>query len=258
MDVSTLRVTLNLMKAYGIDIHHSILDAGYSSEANLSKLLEDGIPFLIRLPDNKATKKYLDEHGKDVVCEANSFKYGERRMFMKREIYNVGDKTCYAYMAVDFDRQFDEQKKYLDRLDNNKNGKKQKPLSEYGYFVLLSSDKLEIKEVLPLYYMRQTIEQIFDYAKNDVDLMPVRSNKAETFRGHLLLSFMATVALLTVRLQLKSKKKLASLCPVNALRDMRYIKGEVFVDSLVITEGSKHSNYILNELKWKAPELVSI
>ena len=258
VDVSTLRVTLNLMKAYGIDVHHSILDAGYSSAANLKKLLDDGIPFLIRLPDNKATKKYLNEQGKDIVCETNSFKYGERRMFIKREIYNVDGKICYAYVAVDFDRQFNEQKKYFDRLDNNKKDKKQKQLSDCGCFVLLSSDKLEIKEVLPLYYMRQRIEQIFDFAKNDVDLMPVRSNKIETFRGHLLLSFMATVALLTVRFQLKSKKKLASLCPVNALRDMRYIKGEVFADSLVVTEGSKHSNNILNELKWKAPDVVSI
>jgi transposase len=126
-----------------------------------------------------------------------------------------------------------------------------------GISYFISSDKLEIKEVLPLYYMRQTIEQIFDFAKNDVDLMPVRSNKIETFRGHLLLSFMATVALLTVRLQLKSKKNLASLCPMNALRDMRYIKGEVFSNLLVVTEGSKHSNNILNELKWKAPEVIS-
>ena len=88
--------------------------------------------------------------------------------------------------------------------------------------------------------------------------MPVRSNKVETFKGHLLLSFMATVALLTVRFQLKSKKKLASLCPMNALRDMRYIKGEVFADSLIVTEGSKYSNNILNELKWTAPEIVLI
>jgi transposase len=136
VDVSTLRVTLNLMKAYGIDIHHSILDAGYSSEANLLKLLEDGIPFLIRLPDNKATKNYIELHGKDVICETNSFKYGERRMFMKREIYNVANKICYAYIAVDFERQYEEQKKHFDRFESNKNDKKKKSFNEYGYFLL--------------------------------------------------------------------------------------------------------------------------
>jgi hypothetical protein len=265
VDVSTLRVTLNLMKAYEIDIHHSILDAGYSSDANLKKLILDRVPFLIRLPDNKATKKYLKEHGSNVINEMNSFKYGDRRMFMKREEYKVGDTTCYAYIAVDFDRQFDEQKKYLDRNDETtkktkkvKNKKTGKSFDELGYFVLLSSEKLEIKEILPLYYTRQMIEQIFDFAKNDVSLLPLRSKKLETFRGHILLSFMATVALLTVRQQLKSKKKLAHISPISALGDMRYIKSEVFSDSLIVTEGSKFSNHILNELKWEAPEIISL
>jgi hypothetical protein len=155
VDVSTLRVTLNLMKAYEIDIHHSILDAGYSSDANLKKLISDKVPFLIRLPDNKATKKYLKEHGTGVVNEANSFKYGDRRMFMKREEYKVGNTTCYAYIAVDFNRQFDEQNKYLDRKDDAtkkaKNKKTGKSFDELGYFVLLSSENLEVKEILPLY-----------------------------------------------------------------------------------------------------------
>jgi hypothetical protein len=258
VDVSTLQVTLNLMKAYGIDIHHSILDAGYSSEANLRKLIRGKVSFLIRLPDNKTTKKYLKEHGGDIINEANSFKYGERRMFMKRDIYEIGGTSCYAYIAVDFERQFEEQKRYLDRRDAGKKKNKDKPLDELGYFVLLSSEKLEVKEILPLYYMRQTIEQIFDFAKNDVNLLPLRSNKIETFRGHLMLSFMAVVALLTVRQSLKSRKKLANICPVTALKDMRFIKCEVFPDILVVTEGSKYSNYILNELKWVTPEMVQL
>jgi hypothetical protein len=136
VDVSTLRVTLNIMKEYGVDIAHSILDAGYSSGSNLARLLKDRIPFLIRLPDNAATKKYLKEHSSGVLEESNSLKYGNRRMFIKRDVYMVGDITCHAYIAVDFARRFDEQNRYLDRRDGGKNKKKSKTLDEMGYFLI--------------------------------------------------------------------------------------------------------------------------
>ena len=135
---------------------------------------------------------------------------------------------------------------------------KGKTMDEMGFFVLLSSVKLEKKDVLPLYYMRQSIEQTFDYAKNDVDLLPLRSNKLETFRGHLLLCFMATATLLTVKCQLRTRKKLENLCPRMALRDMRYMKCEVYSQTLVTTERSKHCNLILNELKLEVPEVINL
>jgi len=258
VDISTLRVTINILKAQGIDVHHSILDAGYSSEKNLKALLRLQIPFLTRLSENRKTKKYLKEHGADVMNETNSFKFGGRRIFMKQDIYNIGGIECYAYIAVDFERQHDEQRRYLDKRDEGKQQKNGKTMEEMGFFVLLSSVKMAAKDVLPLYYMRQNIEQTFDYAKNDVDLLPLRTHKTETFRGHLLLCFMATAVLLAVKRQLGTRKKLENLCPRMALADMRYVKGEIYPKTLVTTEGSKYSNRILDELDLEAPEIVNL
>jgi hypothetical protein len=42
--------------------------------------------------------------------------------------------------------------------------------------------------------MRQQIEQVFDIGKNYADMLPLRVHSEETFRGHLLLTFIATVA----------------------------------------------------------------
>ena len=190
--------------------------------------------------------------------ETNSFKFGERRVFMKRDIYDVGEIECYAYIAVDFERRHDEQSRYLDKRDEGKQQKNGKAMDDMGFFVLLSSVKMEVKDVLPLYYMRQNIEQTFDYAKNDVDLLPLRTHKTETFRGHLLLCFMATAALLTVKRRLRTSKKLENLCPRMALGDMRYMKCEIYPQTLVTTEGSKHSNRILNELNLEAPEVINL
>jgi hypothetical protein len=105
---------------------------------------------------------------------------------------------------------------------------------------------------------RRKIEQTFDYAKNDVALMPVRSHNVETFRGHLLLSFMATVSLITVKRLLKTRKKLSKFCPKMALKDMRYIKCDVFPHTLVTGEAGKNANLILNELKLEVPSAVNL
>jgi hypothetical protein len=261
VDVSTLRVTMNMLKVQGIDVRHSILDAGYSSEANLRAMLDQGISFLTRMPEHQKVKNYMAEHGKDVRIEENFLKYGNRRIFMKQDTMSVGQYTCYTYICVDFDRQHDEQDKYLDRYyeARHKKGRKStKPMDDMGYFMLISAEKLKKEEVLPLYYMRQNIEQTFDFAKNDVDLLPLYTNKAETFRGHLLLSFMATSALLTVRSHLKSRKKLERLCPKMTLADMRYVKSVVYPKTLVTTENSKYVNLVLDELKLEIPPMVTL
>jgi hypothetical protein len=60
---------------------------------------------------------------------------------------------------------------------------------------------------------------------------------------------MATVVLITVKRVLKTRKKLAMMPAVQALRSLRYIKGEVFPHALVTSEPSKYANLIVNELK---------
>ncbi|MDR3203931.1 MAG: transposase [Deltaproteobacteria bacterium] len=175
---------------------------------------------------------------------------------MKRVSVKLFDHECHAYIA-DFERMSGEQKHYYRKAikERGKAQKKTKPAkdSQIGYFVLISSEKLETSEVIPLYYMRQTIEQIFDFTNNDVALLPVRNHKDETFRGHLLLSFMATVVLITVKRVLKTIKKLAMIPAFQALRSLRYIKGEVFPHALVTSEPSKYANLIVNELKLEVP-----
>jgi transposase len=70
-------------------------------------------------------------------------------------------------------------------------------------FILISSEKIEPAEVMPLYYTRQVVEQIFDTSKNSTDLLPIRVHSEESFRGHLLLNVMATVVHLSINKLLK-------------------------------------------------------
>ena len=256
VDVITLRVTINHLKAQDMDVKHGILDAGYCSEKNINALYENSIPFLIRLPNNDLAKEMIREHGKDVYGTKYVLEYGERLLFMKRVSTQLFGHDCYVYIAVDFNRLTDEQEHHFRKVVENR--QKKKPHAEIekdglGYFVLISSEKLETSEVMPLYYMRQTIEQTFDFAKNDVSLIPLRSHSDETFRGHLMLSFMATVMLIIIKRELKTRKKTSRLPAIQALRAMRHIKCDVFPRTLVTSEPGKHANLIINELKLSIP-----
>ena len=261
VDVTTLRVTINHLKAQDISVKHGILDAGYCSEKNMNDLYSNGIPFLIRLPNNALAKQLIQEYGEDVYSETYALKYGDRLLFMKRVPVMLFDHNCYAYIAIDFNRMTDEQEQYYSKIINSRgNNKRNKETKKgnHGYFVLISSEMMDTSEVMPLYYMRQTIEQTFDFAKNDVALMPVRNHTDETFRGHLLLSFIATVALITIRRVLKTRKKTSQLPATQALQAMRYIKCDVFSKALVTSEPGKYANLIINEHKLVVPGLINL
>jgi hypothetical protein len=256
VDVSTLRATLCHMKAQGIKVGHGILDAGYCSELNIRELFEQEIPFLIRLPAKTMSNDLVKKHGGDLFSIEYSVKYGDRQVFMKRAQIDLFGYHGFAYVAIDFDRQKLEQKAYLNKWHDNPKARgkmSNEGLESLGYFVLISSEELETSEVLPLYYTRQTVEQVFDYAKNDVDLLPLRAHSEETFRGHLLLSFIATVALITINRKLKSRKKLAHLNAKGAFHAMRSSKCNVYTKELDVTEANKIANLILKEMKMELP-----
>jgi len=261
VDVSTLKTTLNQLKALGLAVNHGILDAGYCSENNIHDLYEQNIPFLIRLPDKSMSDDLIKRHGSGLYSTKYVLRHGSRIIFMKQVPVTLYGYPGFAYIAIDAERQQDEQSHYINKcLDNSKMKATMSDdeLNAFGYFVLISSQDLRTEEVLPLYYMRQTIEQTFDYAKNDVDLLPLRSHNEDTFRGHLLLSFMATVLFITVNKYLKSRKKLDNICVKKAFHAFRKIKCNVYPNVLVHSEADKTANLILKELKLTMPQTINL
>jgi hypothetical protein len=261
VDVSTLRATLCHMKAQGIKVGHGILDAGYCSERNLLELFAQEIPFLIRLPAKSMSDRLIKEHGGSLFSIGHSVQYGERQVFMKCVPIDLYGHPSYAYVAIDFDRQKMEQKAYLNKWHANAQARKKmsdEELASLGYFVLISSEHLATNEVLPLYYTRQTVEQIFDHAKNDVDLLPLRAHNEATFRGHLLLSFIATVVLITINRRLKSRKKLMNFNAKAAFHAMRSAKCNVYPTEIDVTETNKNANLILKELHLDFPYSIEL
>jgi hypothetical protein len=261
VDVTTLRTTLKQLKAQGLNVSHGIMDAGYYSEKNIRELFRQDVPFLIRLPARSLSDNLIKEHGAGLFSTKYVLKHGNRLIFMKKVSIELFDNKGFAYVAIDVERQKDEQSKYINKaLDDPKMKEKMSDevLNLLGYFVLISSQELQTEEVLPLYYMRQTIEQTFDFTKNDVDLLPLRTHDEETLRGHLLLSFMATVVFITVNRLLKNKKKLKNICAKMAFHAMHRIKCNVYERNIVTTEANRIASLVLNELKMPLPVTIDL
>ena len=64
-----------------------------------------------------------------------------------------------------------------------------------GVFAILTSEEISEDNLLPMYYTRQQVEQVFDISKNYADLLPIRVQSEQAFASHLLISFMATAIL---------------------------------------------------------------
>ena len=149
-----------------------------------------------------------------------------------------------------------EASKLYDRAEDKKmsTADVHKARSTQGLFVLVSSRPISVDKVLPMYYMRSQIEQVFDICKNNTNMLPLRVQSEETFRGHLLIAFIASVI---VRMLQEDLSK-TSYTPESAFLALRNHKCKVFDDQVLTMEAAKKANDIYKIFKLKIPDTISV
>jgi hypothetical protein len=244
VDVTTLETTLDEVRMFGLDVYCAIVDAGYYSEKNVRALQDKGILFVMRMvPNRKLYKELVRTHAPGIEDAKYLVRYRDRFLYIKRVEIDLFGKIGYAYISEDIDRKHDELKKYMrGALDNGdiEPDVMNAEMKEKGLFVLISSERIEVDEILPLYYTRQAIEQVFDIGKNNADLLPLRVHSIEGFRGHLLLSFIISAAYIIVN----KVAKQSGLCATGVYRVMRNLKCKVFDEAIIVQEANKKMNDI--------------
>jgi transposase len=114
VDVSTLETTLSEVRAYGVDVQYTIVDAGYYSEKNIRALYESEISFVMRMvPNRKIYKDLVRAYADDIEDTKYLVKYRDRFIYIKRVEIDFFGKIGYAFIAKDIDRKHDEVKKYI-------------------------------------------------------------------------------------------------------------------------------------------------
>lgn len=258
IDASTLVTTVKELKAMGVKTKFSILDAGYVTDEGMKELCRDKISFITRCPNNRKVYKqlipeYLDdlETSENLVIDANGKFYNGRQIYLKCvEVEYMGMKL-FAYIGKDAVTASLENKKQTHLIQKSKDKIDPKAFldeqRQHGVFVLLSTRRIKREELLSTYYVRQEIEQVFDVSKNYASLLPLNVEKEETFRGHLLLTFIATIVLQRLQLQMRQTKY--SLDAVLAHMNNQHAK--IFQNVVIPSEAVKAQNEIYKHLSIK-------
>jgi len=261
VDVTTLCTTLAELRQYSIAIDYAIVDAGYCSEDNILELYESHVRFLTRLAPNRTLfKDVAKEHLPSLMTSSNALRYGNRLLYMKKVSVKLYGNAGFAYIGVDVDSKNQQMKRAAFAAMDDKLPPEEADvrMSKLGVFMIISSEDIETVEILPLYYTRQQIEQVFDLTKNNADLLPLRIQNEDTFRGHLMITFLATVLLQKLQRDIiaKSKKK-DKINPEGALMILRNQKCKVYSNAVVPQEAFKHINDIYKMFEIKCPTFIA-
>lgn len=256
VDVTTLNNTISELKTYNINIDSLIADAGYYSIDNIKDLFTLAIPFLTRVPPNrKIYKNIINDNIDDIDDSKYLERYNKRILHIKMVPWEINNNICFAYIVLDFDKQIKEYYKlaFNGIEDNISKDEIAKLKKKCGLFMLLSSINLQTKDIIPFYYSRQSIEQIFDVSKNNADIIPLRTHSEITLRGHLLISFITTILYLILTIKLKG----SSYNALNAIEIFEGLKINMYDNVKVITEPVKKMKEVAKNLDFIIPKLES-
>ena len=257
VDVTTLCTTLAELRQYNIEIDYAIVDAGYCSEDNVHELYRSNVRFLTRLPTNRLLYKTVaKEYVPNLMSAANAVRYGDRLLYMKKVPVDVYGHCGFAYLGMDMDSRNQQIKRAAfaamdDKLSAEEADRK---MSGLGVFLILSSEDIGTEDILPLYYTRQQIEQVFDVGKNNADILPLRVQNEDTFRGHLMLTFLATVLIQKLQRDILTRRsKNDKTNPEGALMTLRNQKCKVYPNEIVPQEAVKCINDVYRLFKIRCP-----
>lgn len=243
VDVSSLNMTIEELKRMGIKHSFVIIDAGFFSEDNIKGLYDKEIDFLTRLPCGRILyKELIKEEADQMERFENGVRYGKRALFVKRRSINLFGKEVEAYIVLDPERKGREIKRFLlNVLDEERVNKEEieSGLKDQGIMILISSFKIENKDIIPLYYMRHMVETLFGFSKDDLKLIPLRVHKEETLRGYLLVIFITLIVFVKLKKEMGEKYTVEEV-----MMTMRNLKCKIYENEILVQELTRQQKEI--------------
>jgi len=248
-DISTLKTTINEIEALGLKTECAIFDAGYFSEENIKYLCDKKINFISRMPKSRSAFRTLIMDNQQLESPSNAVQYGKRIVFIRSEEIVLYEHRMYAHIILDPDKKAKDINILLS--DHFANPNEEKPLEEAmkscGYLILISKHAIPKNEVLPNYYTRQSIEQIFGFAKTN-NLLPLRTHSNVAINGYLFLIFITSIIFIQLRNKLQSKFTVEQ-----ALIILRNLKAKVYENNIIPLEATKKAKDIFKLLDLTVP-----
>jgi transposase len=256
VDVSTLTSTVAELAKMGVDTAFALIDAGYYSEENIKNLFNSGIAFLTRLPaGRKLYKELIAEHSADLERAENAVVYGKRMLYIKKVAVDLYGYAAFSYVICDVKRKADEVTKFLIAAKEDRLGLDEinDSLPFKGKLVILCSKDVPVNEIVPLYYTRQQVENIFGISKSFLDILPLRVHSVETLRGYLLLNFLSLIVYLGLKKDLKDHYTVEG-----ALAELSNLSCKLFDNELLVCEPTKKVHHISDLLNVGVPNSLGV
>jgi len=255
VDVSSLSITIEELNRLGIKHNFVLIDAGFFSEDNIKELYHKKIDFLTRLPSSRLLyKELIRKEATTLERFTHAVRYGKRVLFIKRRPIDLYGEDAYAYIILDPERKGRETKKLLlNALEGGEEDDIEYKLMKQGIMILISSFKIDNKDIVPWYYMRQTVEMLFGFSKDDLKLIPLRVHNEETLRGYLLLIFISLMVFLLLKKAIGQGHTVEEI-----LFAMRNVKCKVYDKEIIIQELTKQQKEIVEMLNILVPKKLGI
>ena len=255
IDVSTITRTIAELKANGINTKFAILDAGYYTGVNADALLDSGISFMARMKSNfKVYKRIVSEHLNNLMIKENAVIFNKRLIYIKCVPCEIGQKEnrkAYAFLCKDMTAYNEGQKNAIARAEDESLTASDiyDDLQRQGVFVIVSTRKVAVEKILSLYYMRDQVEKIFELCKQGDKILPINVESEATLRGHLMLTFIATVVLK----MMSDKLRNTALTTESVFMNLHEQHAIVYDKEFVTTEPIKKMNDAYKAFKIQCP-----
>ena len=257
IDATAILHLMAELSVYHLNLRCVLVDAGFNTNKDLKVLYDNHVDVVTRLSRNRtAYKNLLKEYRDSLEDTDNLVVYGSRCLYIKSGSCEIEDEdgntfSGTGYVCLDPERKASEQQKALHKFARGELSREElkEALKVTGLFVLFSTQPVASKDILKLYYLRQNVEQVFDICKNDVSILPLSIRSEETFRGHLLLTFICTVLFKEMQMRMQD----LPFSPREGLINLRNQKVQVFDSEGITTEPTKKINEMYKLLGLTSP-----
>ena len=232
-DSAEVRYMLNSIKGYGYKQVGFIFDRAYYSESFLNAMSKDGYFFMIVLKDRYQYVQETIEKYRIRLTEQSRCYIRNHEVSGITERVKVGKYSYYVHVYYDDFRASSEKREYLNtvarmeeelekkleekkwtkeqlkkyekefrmRYDNQgillSCSRKDKAITEkmngLGYFVILTSKKMEAAEALDIYRDRDSIEKMFRMLKSGMEFDHAGVQSRESLESKVFLTFIAAI-----------------------------------------------------------------
>ena len=204
-------------------------------------------------------KQAVGEHLGTLESKENLVRHNKRLVYIKCVPCMVGqkeDRPAYAYLCKDLTMKHELQRHLVERADdeNLSSDEIYDAMQSHGVFMLVSSRRISKDNILPLYCTRDQVEKIFELCKQGAKILPLNVETEATFRGHLMMTFMAAVMLK----MMSDKLKGTSLTTESMFAILHEQHATIYDNELITTEPVRKMNEAYKAFDIKCPETLPL